>query len=105
MSCLEEQDIVSSWVNGDEFGDTDRITTIQEVITLTDMPAENITHFKKEILKYCKEKHSTYICMHYFCYQNKRGSHLCNETCKWNYFFRFDTTMFVFRPLDAVSLC
>ena len=55
--------------------------------------------------QYCKEKHSTYICMHYFCYQNKRGSHLCNETCKWNYFFRFDTTMFVFRPLDAVSLC
>ena len=46
---------MSSWVNGDVFGDTDRITTIQDVITLMDMPAENITHFKREILKYCKE--------------------------------------------------
>ena len=46
---------MSSWVNREEFNDTDRITTIQDVITLTDMPAENITHFKREILKYCKE--------------------------------------------------
>ena len=46
---------MSSWVNGDEFSGTDGITTIQEMITLSDMPAENRTHFKKEILKYCKE--------------------------------------------------